>query len=272
MITTARPRSPPPQVGKQRDYLSFSAIRTYQSCPLRFFFRYVAGLPEKTISTSLVFGSGIHRAIEHHYRELLQGNTPPTVAELFAEYQHEWREREAAGVAIGKEKGPALHELAQRMLLAFTKHEMALPAGKVLGIEEELRGPLVPGVPDLLGKLDLIVETPTELVISDWKTSRTRWQQSDVNDAAEQLLLYSELVKDFAPGKRVRLEFAVLTKTKEVCIQRESLLASQRGVDRIKRVVERVWKAISAEHFYPAPSPMNCGSCSFREPCRRWTG
>ena len=32
-------------VGKQRDYISFSSIRTYQNCPLRYFFKYVAGLP-----------------------------------------------------------------------------------------------------------------------------------------------------------------------------------------------------------------------------------
>jgi hypothetical protein len=91
-------------------------------------------------------------------------------------------------------------------------------------------------------------------------------------DAAEQLILYSELVKDFAPGKPLKLALIVLTKTKQVQIEQHWLSVEPRRVDRIKRIVERVWKAIAAEHFYPAPSPMSCGSCPFRGPCRSWSG
>ena len=45
-----------------RDYLSFSAISLYRQCPLKFYFRYVAGLSEKTVSANLVFGGAIHAA------------------------------------------------------------------------------------------------------------------------------------------------------------------------------------------------------------------
>lgn len=40
-----------------RDYLSYSAITTYQGCPLRYYFRYIAGLPERIVSSNLVFGA-----------------------------------------------------------------------------------------------------------------------------------------------------------------------------------------------------------------------
>ena len=93
-----------------------------------------------------------------------------------------------------------------------------------------------------------------------------------VDQATEQLLLYSELVGDFAPGKPIRIEFAVFTKTKEVAIQRHTALVQSQHVSRMKRIVERVWRAIEAEHFYPAPSQMACGGCPFREPCRTWPG
>lgn len=277
IATQSRSRAPPdqprPRPAGERDSFSFSALRTYQGCPLRYFFRYVAGLPEKTVSASLIFGAGIHRAIEHHFRELLEGNEPPSQDALFLAYEQEWQERQQQGAPIAKEESKdSLDSLARRMLAAFQQSTLATPAGKVLAVEEELRGNLVPGVPDLVGKLDLIIEKPDELVISDWKTSRTRWSEEQIIDGSEQLLLYAELAKDFAPGKPIRLEFAVLTKTKEVAVQVESLKVSQRRVDRTKRVVERVWKAISSEHFYPSPSPMACGSCPYREPCRSWSG
>ena len=58
---------------RPRDYISYSAVTTYQACPLRYYFRYVAGLPERTVSSSLVFGSAVHRAVELHFNELLPG-------------------------------------------------------------------------------------------------------------------------------------------------------------------------------------------------------
>ena len=222
-----------------RDYLSFSAIRSYQTCPLRYFFRYIAGLPEESVSASLVFGAAVHKAVEHHFRELLAGNKPPTLDALLSAYQSEWRERETSGVKFGKDESEAtLQTIGERMLTAFREHAVAKPGGTILAVEETLRGAVIPGLPDILGKVDLIVETPNELVISDWKTSRSRWSAEQVEEAGEQLLLYSELARDFAPGKTIRVEFAVLTKTKAVSIERYSLPVHPQQVTRTKRVVE----------------------------------
>ncbi len=51
MITAASPPT--------RDYLSYSAVRTFQSCPLKYRFRYLDGLAEECVSSALVFGSAI---------------------------------------------------------------------------------------------------------------------------------------------------------------------------------------------------------------------
>jgi putative RecB family exonuclease len=47
-----------------RPYTIWSAITTYQSCPLKYAFRYLENLPEESVSSSLVFGSAIHRGVE----------------------------------------------------------------------------------------------------------------------------------------------------------------------------------------------------------------
>ena len=130
----------------------------------------------------------------------------------------------------------------------------------------------IAGLPDLLARVDLIAETPDELVIADWKTSRSRWTQDQVEEAAEQLVLYSSLAGDFAPGKPIRIEFIVLTKTKVTSIERHAMTVQPQQIARTKRIVERVWRSIQAGQFYPAPSQMNCSGCPFREPCRKWLG
>jgi putative RecB family exonuclease len=270
ILQPASIRAPP--APKHRDYLSYSAISTYAKCPLRYFFKYVAGLPDELVSASLVFGGAIHRAIEHHFRELLAGNPPVTLSDLMAAYQTEWTEREASKIHFGKDSKLSLDTLAARMLDAFRQHDLAKPHGRVLAVEEELRGAIIPGLPDILARIDLIVETPDELIVSDWKTSRTKWTQENVDESADQLILYSELARDFAPDKAVRIEFAVLTKTKDINIERHRLGVSRGQVDRTKRIVSRIFRAIQGENFYPAPSQMNCPGCPFREPCRKWPG
>jgi CRISPR/Cas system-associated exonuclease Cas4 (RecB family) len=256
-----------------RDHLSFSSLNLYRTCPLRWFYRYRLGLPEESVSSALVFGASIHHSIEHHFRELLAGNPPPSTATLLAKYWEGWRERNSEEIRFGKgEDLDSFGDLAQRTLAAFQASDVARPAGQILAVEEELRGSVIPGCPDLLGRVDLIVDEGDALIICDWKTARSRWSQEQAEAASEQLLLYSELAKDFAPGKPVKLEFAILTKAREPVVDRHLMPVDPAQVARTKQVVERVWRAIELETFYPAPSAMNCPSCPYRDQCRSWCG
>src|SRR5438046_7335613 len=107
-------------VGRDRNYISFSSVRAYQTCPLRYFFRYVAGLPEESVAATLVFGTAIHRAIEHHFREIIAGNAPPSVDVLLEQYSAGWQERDGQPVRFGKEETREnLEATARRMLQAF---------------------------------------------------------------------------------------------------------------------------------------------------------
>lgn len=255
-----------------RDYLSYSAISTFCSCPLRYYFRYIEQLPEKTVSSSLVFGAAIHRAAEFHFREILAGNPPPDLDTLLAEYQDEWCARDPATVRFNKDDENALGQLAERVLLTFQSSDLADPSGKIVGVEEELRGVITQDCPELLARVDLILDQGDSLTVVDLKTSRSRWSESQVSNSADQLMMYAELAKELMPGKRLKLQFAVLSKTKSPSMDMHTITLDERSVARTRYVVQQVWKAIQAGNFYPNPSPMNCGGCSFREPCRAWCG
>lgn len=256
-----------------RDYWSYSALSLYASCPLRYFFKYIQGLPSDSVAASLVFGGALHSSLQHHYEQLLAGRPAPGLEELLAVYQDSWRTFGGLEVRFGKgEDINSLGRLADRMLRAFQKSDFARPEGHIIAIEEELRGELVPGMPDLLARVDLIVDTGDELVVSDFKTSRSAWSADHVMDSARQLLLYSELAKPLGDGKPLRLEFAVLTKAKFPELVIHDVPHDPQQVERTKRIVERVWRSIESGNFYPAPSPMNCPTCPFRQECRAWQG
>jgi CRISPR/Cas system-associated exonuclease Cas4 (RecB family) len=255
-----------------RDYISYSAINTFQQCPLRFYFRYVLGLPEKTIAASLLFGQAMHRAAQFHFEQVLVGNSVSNLDTLLEVFWDAWKSKEPAPVVFNKtEDINAVGKLADRLLRAFLESDFSQPAGTIIGVEEELRGELVPGCPDLLARVDLLIETEDALIVQDFKTSRNAWSHDHVVDSAPQLLLYSELAKSLIPGKTLRLEFAVLAKTKLPSLVMHDVAVDSGQIQRTKRVVQQVWRAIQAGNFYPNPSPLNCPSCPFREPCRVWS-
>jgi len=66
-LPPAASTNPANEVAKQltvRDYVSWSALSTFRTCPLKYKFRYLDGLPEESVSAALVFGTGIHAAVE----------------------------------------------------------------------------------------------------------------------------------------------------------------------------------------------------------------
>jgi putative RecB family exonuclease len=256
-----------------RDYISWSALSTFRTCPLKYKFRYVDGLPEESVSSALVFGSGIHSAVEQHFQALLSGDPRPDLDALLFAYRSAWLPHDPDAIQFGtSETRTLLDALAGKMLTAFLASPAASVRGRVLGVEEELRGVLVEGVPDLYGRVDLLHEDDERLVITDVKTSRGKWSADQVEESGEQLLVYSKLASELSPGKKLVTRFLVLTKTKDPVIEEHTTEASPEKVKRVLASVERVWRAIQSGVFYPAPSAMSCASCGYRAACRAWTG
>jgi len=276
VITPTHPANPANEIAKNltgRDYVSWSALSTFRTCPLKYKFRYVDSLPEESVSSALIFGTGIHTAIEQHFQAILSSDPKPDVERLMFAYRSAWLPHDPAAISFGsKETRESLDDLASRMLTAFLASEYAGVNGRVLGVEEEIRGMLVEGVPDLYGRVDLLTEDADSLVITDIKTSRGKWSQEQVEDSGEQLLLYSKLASEISPGKKVATRFLVLTKTKEPVIEEHIREVNPAAVKRTLAGVERVWKAIESGVFYPAPSVVACSGCGYREACRSWMG
>jgi putative RecB family exonuclease len=278
VITSEKPASTNPanEIAKKltgRDYISWSAISTFRTCPLKYRFRYIDGLPEESVSSALVFGSGIHTAIEQHYQAILSGDEQSDVERLMFAYRSAWLPHEPDQIQFGsKETRESLDELATRMLTAFLASDQARVSGRVLGVEEEVRGELVEGVPDLYGRVDLLTEDADTLVVTDIKTSRGKWSPEQVEDSGEQLLLYSKLASEISPGKKIATRFLVLTKTREPQIEQHVREVEPAAVKRTLAGVERVWRAIESGVFYPAPSVVACSGCGYREACRAWAG
>jgi putative RecB family exonuclease len=225
------------------------------------------------VSAALVFGTGIHTAIEEHFQAILAGDPMPDIDKLLFAYRSAWLPHDPDVIQFGsKDTRATLDDLAARMLRAFLASPVADVNGRVLGVEEEIRGVLVEGMPDLYGRVDLLTEDDDTLTVTDIKTSRGKWSDEQVEDSGEQLLLYAKLASELAPGKKITTRFLVLTKTKEPGIEEHVREVVPGNVSRVMAGAERVWRAIESGVFYPAPSAMACGGCGYRSACRAWAG
>ena len=276
---SSTPASPstPNQLAQQitgRPYLSHSQLSLMRSCPQSFAFRYVEKAPPQFLASSLLFGGAIHHALDLHYCALLEG-LRCTPQALYSAYLDGWTsQHRQTGEEVPirynqKEDREQLDELAQRLLASFLASPIAHPKGRILGVEEELKVTLSPDLPDLVARVDLATQTEDGLNVVDFKTSRSRWNEQRAAEAGDQLLLYGLTLGRMSRylGLPLKLHFAILTKAKTPVVQ---VLAVPTDADRVAAIqesVSAVWHAIQSGNFYPAPSPMHCGTCPYRDRC-----
>ena len=86
-----------------------------------------------------------------------------------------------------------------------------------------------------------MVDDCLQLVITDLKTARNRWSQSQIESSSEQLLLCRALAEKLNIDKPISLQFAVITKTKNPTIEIHSVEIYSQRIERTKQMVKRTW-------------------------------
>ena len=188
--------APPPKSVPRLDHLSFSSIRTYQSCPRKFAFKYLEKVPEEFTPSYFAFGGAFHRAVERVHEAMIVGEPVPDLGELLNAYDRAWSDltAERPRIKFAKdEDAGSLRQLASRMLSAFREHTHFAPSAgsQIIAIEESVRFRLLADVPPIEMRLDLLELNGTDLIVTDLKTSKSRWNAIKIADGLPQLILYA---------------------------------------------------------------------------------
>jgi hypothetical protein len=86
------------------------------------------------------------------------------------------------------------------------------------------------------------------------------------------LLLFNELAQPLTDGRPLRLQFTVMTKPPAPDFTLRSVVNHAEQVNRIRRIVQRVWIALQSNHFDFTPLSINCPTCPCRAACKAWQG
>jgi putative RecB family exonuclease len=260
-----------------RSYLSYSQLALYLECPLKYKFRYVdenEGEGESEgAPAALLFGQAVHTALAHFYREAMEGQ-PFWLPGFLTVFETAWRDAcEDREVVYGEgESFESLLEQGREMLRVYSRvvHPLRVIAVEV-PFEFKLEHPKTGEkfhIP-IKGIIDLVEEDESgTLWVVDHKTASRAYTDQQV-DGDLQMLIYAAAVKqlDVVEGRDVLLRLDVLLKSKQPQVLRYCLARDDRDIARLYEIVDRIWRAIEAEAFYPRCC-IFCRWGSVHEECR----
>ena len=236
--------------------LSFNQLDDYQTCPLKYRYVHVMRVP-LLAHHRVVYGSAIHKAIQHFYKRRLAEAGECSEEELLHAFRESWvsegflsREHEERRLASGEE--------TLRRFLARDRDSPLWPTG----VEEEFK--FYVDRNKVVGRYDLVVERDGEVTILDFKTGAVddpRRAQERARDSL-QLDIYA-LAHLRTRGRlpdRVELRFleSGLSGGK-----RPGLEEAQAAEQLVREIGERIRR----REFPAQPSWTACGQCAFRDIC-----
>jgi putative RecB family exonuclease len=250
---------------RQRPHLSVSQIKTFLTCPRRYYFAYVERIPPAFRSIALSFGTAWHVAIG----ELL--TTDPGVEEVTGIFcdvlEHDVLHGDVPVLFEDDEDLRSCIALGTKMVAEF-RRSVPMP-DEVIGLEMpfsiDLHDPFTEEVLErpLVGAMDAIVVECSKPVIWELKSGKKQWTETqlefDLQPAAYVMGARSL-------GVDALVKVIVTTKTKEPTVQSTRVRRTERDERELSHVAASVLRAVKAGVDHPVRDWW-CKSCPYAGRC-----
>jgi len=249
-----------------RNHLSYSQIQAYLACPLKHRLYSIEKVETQFNPVSLVFGTGLHKAVASYYIAHRDGGRLPE-AEMVRQFHDHWKDEEAKKeIRYNGDGRDDVLTMAERLIAVF--YEKAVPM-QVLAVEQFFSVPLFDDV-DLYGVCDLIeADEHGTPVLVDLKSAAKRKSPFELSTDL-QMTAYSLGLDSMGLERDVLFRFDVLLKQKAPDLVKQYTVRSDYDRQRFIRLAREVWTAIEAGICYPNPS-YYCQGCQYKELyCDRW--
>jgi DNA helicase II / ATP-dependent DNA helicase PcrA len=234
--------------------LSASDLDLYLTCPLKYKFRRVFGIPEEpTINQR--FGILIHSVLERFHKDTGEGEaTNGGLAELMDLFESGWRR---SGFGSSDDELQFRDRAREAMRLYWEREQES--EGVPVWLERKFDIRI--GEHQVRGRVDRVDRLPDgsyELI--DYKTGERKSEAQLENDL--QLALYR-----LAASEAWGLEAG--TGSYYYVLDADKVAAPIRSDDaeRVERTVLEVGEGVLGQDFEPRPSPATCGWCDYRLIC-----
>jgi len=271
LIPTPLPPVSSPKPKDPLEYLSASRLKSFHTCRLQWYFRYIEELPNKP-SPALLVGKVVHAVLQTWNLARWRGEDT-SVERMELVFEASWVhgcEEEAmtwnSSEEEAREKAGALSILRHYLTHTPVPHDEK-PQAVEVRVERDLDAH---GLPPLVGIIDLVRSGGT---IVDFKTSARSPDAFMATHQNEiQLGCYALLYREATGNTEAGFELHHLVKTKEpklIVTPMSPMSADQ--IRRLVRIMESYVRGIEARDYVPSPG-MHCSWCDYYAECRKWNG
>jgi DNA helicase II / ATP-dependent DNA helicase PcrA len=229
--------------------LSASDLDLYLTCPLKYKFARVFGIPqEPTINQR--FGILVHNVLERFHKEDGEGG----LEHLMELFQAGWRR---AGFGSSDDELQFRDRAREAMRLYWEREQQS--EGEPLWLERKFDIRIGPHhVRGRVDRVDRLPDGSHELI--DYKTGERKSEAELENDL--QLALYRLAARE-------AWDLEVGAGSYYYVLDAEKVAAPVRADDaeRVERTVLEVGEGVTSQDFEPRPSPPTCGWCDYRLVC-----
>jgi putative RecB family exonuclease len=250
-----------------RNY-SVSALNSFRSCPLQFYYSYIDRKPTPSSAEAFV-GHAVHASVQS-MNEKIAGGRLPNLLEALAGFHERWEDgwqRENVVIFRDGNDEAFYRGVGERCVKFYHSRHRDLMMGETVVAEERIYTKLGPGevpfvvVPDRISRV-VEVGVPGEYVVHDYKTKAKAPSGHDLR-TDRQLPLYETALREKWPdARRVRLAWHYLALEQSYEVTRER--AEREAV--IASLLDDVAAVEAAKEFPPKPSPL-CHWCMHWERC-----
>ncbi|MCU0305679.1 MAG: PD-(D/E)XK nuclease family protein [Thermoanaerobaculales bacterium] len=245
-----------------RNLYSFSRVKTYHQCPLRYRYRYLKGLKEAFRSIESVMGTVVHGVLEWLYGER-EGRGAPSLEATMEALAERWSAGLGDDVAVVRDGDRAEdHHLAAReMLERFHRGAFSRDRSTTLALEQRLSRRLSEEIV-FTGFADRVGRTRNGgLFVIDYKTSKKEGDSSEFSEGL-QAPLYAACVLERHDDGEALAGYHYLRH------DRTSWQKVERGrADELLGRFRQLAEEVAGASEFPARPGVLCAWCGFNAIC-----
>ena len=241
---------------------SFSRLKSFQQCPMRYRFRYLQGRKEAFRSIESYLGNAVHDVLEWLYGQRKGGSSPDQEATL-DRFASRWTEGWDEGIAIIRieENEENYIRVGREMLDRFHRDTFSRDQSQTVALEQRLSERLTDDVV-FTGFADRVGRTKKgRLFVIDYKTSKSEGNGSEFSEGL-QAPLYAACVLRHHDEEEALAGYHYLRHG----TTRWQQVDRDRAQDLLNRFLELVEETNSAGEF-PARPGILCAWCGFNAEC-----
>jgi len=242
---------------------SYSALNTYLTCPMRYFFRYIEHAEVERTSVSLPFGRAFHAVLSERARKGVDFTVEDAKEDFAVYFRGETEVSENIAYKpdedywFWEQRGCDMLDVA---FAEWSDDYTVKSVAEAFSVE-------VPGLSKpLIGEFDLVVVDGGDETIVDWKTASAKWPAGKTDrdlQATAYCFAYNQV-----HGRTPLFRFDVFTKAKAPAHHQFYTYRSQDDFERFVFLAGQIEKAVNTGIFLPVENCMNCTECAFGSRCK----